>query len=124
MKANRSGGRAAHTFRGIPDHTIRLMEAIERRGISRASLIAAGIDALLIDMARQGKVGGTWKQLFLSADQQGKSFSRVLIASLPDSDDLPMSMEFTDKSARAAADLASPTLKRRPGRPRKLEVAS
>lgn len=57
-------------------------------GIREGDLIEAAIDALLVALVRQGKLGGEIKAKILAGDQRGTLRHQQLIEKVADSDDV------------------------------------
>lgn len=71
-----------------PTQSMMLVMLAKSSGIRESILVEAAIDALLVALARQGKLGGQIKAKIMSADQRGTLYHQRLADRLADSDDV------------------------------------
>ena len=94
-----------------PTHSLMLSMMARSSGIRESILVEAAIDALLVVLARQGKLGGQIKAKIMSADQRGTLHHQRLADRLADSDDV------------LRAKPPEPKKKKKQGRPKKAPPA-
>jgi hypothetical protein len=75
-------------YRIDPMKSLMLRMLAESSGIREGALVEAAIDALLVALARQGKLGGDIRAKILSGEQRGTLRHQRLIDRVADSEDV------------------------------------
>lgn len=94
------------TFWGLTPSTIKHLKMLESAGVKQGEIINAAVDALLINLARTGKLGGDIKNRLLSMEQQGLLAHQAMGQALIDSDGHPRSRQLLQQYEKIRAYLA------------------
>lgn len=94
------------TFWGLTPTTVKQLKLLGNAGLRQGDIINAAIDALLIHLVRNGKIGGEMKATLLSLEQQGLLAHQAMGQALIDSDGRPRSKQLQQRHEQISAYLA------------------